>query len=208
MAHSGQEYFILRSDVPIARTNNFFKNLLRAQTAEHVLQGELLVKEAQPHDGSHAMYSLALDRSKKVSCSNSDVIPLSQVDFEWLAAIGKAIDCWKIYIQRDKFEAVKKVQVDERVWVCLPASDGKPSELLGSSCCYATVKYVGPLQDTVGRWFGMELKVRQSVHYSCKSMQPIASTCLLCTRWHCSSMLCIEIKMYSSWSCTFFFCIM
>ena len=182
MAHSGQEYFILRNDVPIARTNNFFKNWLLTQTAEHVLQGELLVKEAQPQDGSHAVYSVALDRSKKVSCSNSDVIPISQVDYEWLAAIGKAIDRWKIYIQRVKFEAVKKMQVDERVWVRLAASDRNPSELPGCYHCPATVKYIGPLQDTVGQWFGVELKVRQSVHYSCKSMQPIASTCLLCTR--------------------------
>ena len=163
MANSRQEYFILRSDVPIARTNNFFKSWLSSQNADRVLQGELLVREAQPHDGSHAMYSLALDRSKKVSCSISDVIPLSQDDFEWLAAIGKAIDRWKIYIQRDKFEAVKKLQVDERVWVSLLASDEKPSELSGSSCCHATVKYIGPLQGMPGRWAGVETKVKQKV---------------------------------------------
>ena len=121
------------------------------------------MKEAQPHDGSHAMCSLALDRSKKVSCSNSDVILLSKDDFEWLAAIGKAIDRWKIYIQRDKFEAVKKLQVDERVWVSLLASDEKPSELSGSSCCHATVKYIGPLQGMPGRWAGVETKVKQKV---------------------------------------------
>ena len=175
MAHSGQEYFILRNHVPIGKTNNFFKNWLLAQTADHVLQGELLVREAQPQDGSHAVYSLALDRTKKVSCSNSDVIPLSENDYEWLAAIGKPIDCWYVYFQQDKFKAIKKLQVDERVWVCLPASDGKPSELTGSSCCHATVKYIGPLQGMPGRWVGVELKVRQSVHYSCKSIQPIAS---------------------------------
>ena len=163
MAHSGQEYFILRNDVPIGKTNNFFKNWLSSQNADRVLQGELLVKEAQPHDGSHAMYSLALDRSKKVSCSNTDVVPLSEVDYEWLAAIGKAIDRWQVYIQRDKFEAVKKLQVDERVWVSLPASDGKPPELPVSSCCHATVRYIGPLQDTAGRWVGVETKVKQKV---------------------------------------------
>ena len=163
MAHSGQEYFILRNDVPIGKTNNFFKNWLSSQNADRVLQGELLVKEAQPHDGSHAMYSLAFDRSKKVSCSNSDVIPLSENDYEWLAAIGKTIDRWKIYMQRDKFEAVKKLQVGERVWVSLPASDGTPPELAGSSCCHATVMYIGPLQDTAGRWVGVETKVKQKV---------------------------------------------
>ena len=164
MASSRQEYFILRNDVPIGRTNTFLKNLLLVRTAEHALQGELLVREAQPHDGSHAMYSLALDRSKKVSCSNSDVIPLSQVDFEWLAAIGKAIDRWKIFIQRDRFEAVKKLQVCDRVWVSIPASDGTPPELAGSSCCNATVMYIGPLQETAGRWVGVETKVKQKAY--------------------------------------------
>ena len=163
MAHSRQEYFILRNHVPIGKTNNFFKNWLSSQNADHVLQGELLVKEAQPHDGSHAMYSLALDRTKKVSCSSSDVIQLSQVDFEWLAAIGKTIDRWQVYIQQDKLEGVKKLKVDDKVWVSLPASDGKPPELAGSSCCHATVKYIGPLQDTVGRWVGVETKVKQKV---------------------------------------------
>ena len=163
MAHSRLEYFIIRNDVPIARTNNFLKNLLLALNADYVLKGELLLKEAQPQDGSHAMYSLASDRSKKVSCSSSDVIPLSQTDFQWLAAIGKAIDRWKIYIQQDRFEAVKKLKVDEKVWVFLPASDEKPPELQGSSCCHATVKYIGPLQGMPGRWVGVETKVKQKV---------------------------------------------
>ena len=164
MAHSRQEYFILRNDVPNARTNTFFKNWLRSQNADRVLQGELLVSEAQPHDGIHAMYSLALDRSKKVSCSSSDVIPLSQVDYEWLAAIGKTIDRWQVYYQQDKLEGVKKLKVDDKVWVSLPGSDGQPSELLGSSCCHATVKYIGPLQDIPGRWLGVETKVKQKAY--------------------------------------------
>ena len=163
MANSRQEYFILRSDVPIAKPNNFFKNLLSTPNADHVLQGELLVKEPQPHDGSHAMYSVALDRTKKVSCSSSDVIPLSEVDYEWLAAIGKTIDRWQIYIQQDKLEAVKKLQLDERAWVSLPVGEGKLPEIHGSSCCQATVQYIGPLQDMPGRWVGVELKVRQKV---------------------------------------------
>ena len=164
MASSRQEYFILRNDVPIAITNNFFKNWLSSQNAGRVLQGELLVREAQPQDGSRAMYSQAFDRSKKVSCSNSDVIPLSEVDYEWLAAIRKPIDRWKIYIQRDKFEAIKKLRIDEGVWVCIPASDGTPLELSGSSCCRATVKYIGPLQDIPGRWVGVETKVKQKAY--------------------------------------------
>ena len=166
MASSRQEYFILRNDVPITKTNNFLKNLLSNSNADRVLKGELLVKEALPHDGSyqnqsHAVYSLALDRPKKVSCSSSDVAPLSVDDYEWLAAVAKPIDRCQIYNQRGKFEAVKKLKVDERVWVSLPASDGTP--LPGSSCCQATVQYIGPLQDQPGRWVGVELKVRQKM---------------------------------------------
>ena len=160
MANSKQEYFILRNDVPIAKTNNFLKHFLGI--VEHVLKGELLVKEALPQDGSHAshsMYSLALDRHKKVSCSNSDVDPLSKDDYELLAAIGKTIDRWQVYIQREKFESVKKLQVGERVWVSLPLGDGNPHYLMGPSCCLATVQYIGPIQDTPGRWIGVELKV-------------------------------------------------
>ena len=163
MAGSRQEYFILRSDVPIAKTNNFLKNWLLTLNADRVLRGELLVKETNPHDGSHAMYSLASDRSKKVSCINNDVAPLSEDDYEWLAAIQKPIDRFKVYTQRGKFEAVKKLQVGERVWVSLPVSDGAPLQLSGSSCCQATVQYIGPIQDMPGRWVGVETKVKQKV---------------------------------------------
>ena len=161
MASSRQEYFILRTDVPIGKTNNFLKNWLLTLNADHVLKGELLVKGNNPHDGSHAMYSLASDRSKKVSCINNDVAPLSKDDYEWLAAIQKPIDRFIIYTRQGKFEVVKKLQVGERVWVSLPASDGTP--LLSSFCCQATVQYIGPLQDMPGRWVGVELKVRQKV---------------------------------------------
>ena len=164
MASTKQEYFILGNDVPISKTNNFFKNLLNTLNADHVLKGELLVKEALPQDSSHQshashMYSLALDRNKMVSCSNSDVAPLSEDDYEWLAAIGKTIDRWQVYIQQDKFEAVKKLQVGDNVWVSLPLGDGTPPHVQGTSCCHATVQYIGPLQDTPGRWVGVELKV-------------------------------------------------
>ena len=161
MASSRQEYFILRNDVPIAKTNNFLRNLLG--TLEHVLKGELLVKEALPQDGnhqSHAIYSLALDRNTKVSCSNSDVAPLSEDDYKWLVAIGKTIDRWQFYTLQDKLEAVKKLRVGDNVWVALPVGDEIPHHLVGSSCCLATVQYIGPLQDTPGRWVGVELKVR------------------------------------------------
>ena len=163
MASSRQEYFILQNDVPISKTNNFFKNLLNTINADHVMKGELLMKEALPQDGSrqsHAMYSLASDRNKKVSCSSTDVAPLSEDDCEWLAAIGKTMDRWQVYIQGDKLEAVKKLRVGEVVWVSLPAGDGVPHHLPASSCCQATVQYIGPLQDTPGRWVGVELKVR------------------------------------------------
>ena len=164
MASSRQEYFILRNDVPIAKTNNFFKNLLSTQNADHVIKGELLVKEALPQDGSkrsRAIYSLALDRRKKVSCSNSDVAPLSEDDYEWLAAIGKTIDRWYFFFsQRDKLETVKKLQVGDKMWVSVTAGDGNPPHLPGTSYCLATVQYIGPLQDTPGRWVGVELKVR------------------------------------------------
>ena len=162
MASSSQEYFILRNNVPISKTNNFFKNLLITLNADHVLKGELLVKEALPQAGSHqshAMYSLALDRNKMVSCSNTDVAPLSEDDYDWLAAIGKTIDRWHFYIQGDKLNAVKALKVGDNVWVSLPVVEGIPHLSSGTSCCQATVQYIGPLQDTPGRWVGVELKV-------------------------------------------------
>ena len=161
MASTRQEYFILRNDVPISKTNNFWKIWL---SPDHVMKGELLVKVALPQDGSyHAIYSVALGRHKVVSCSNSDVAPLSKDDYEWLAAIGKTVDRWQVYYQGDKLEAVKKLQVGDKVWVSLPLGDGTPSHLWGPSCCHVTVQYIGPLQDTPGRWIGVELKVTVSV---------------------------------------------
>ena len=158
MASSRQEYFILRNDVPIVKTNNFLRNWLRALNTDHVQKGELLVKESQPHDSSHAMYSLALDKSKKVACPSSDVAPLNEDDYEWLAGIQKSMDRYQVYAQRDKFEAIKKLQVGDKVWVCLPVND--EFQLPGSSCCHGTVQYIGPLQDHKGRWIGVELRVR------------------------------------------------
>ena len=164
MASSRQKFFILRSDVPIAKTNNFLKNWLLTINADHVLKGELLVQESQ--DGnhqSHAMYSLALDKTKKVSCCNSDVAPLSEVDYEWLAAIGKPVDRFQVYSQQEKLDAVKRLEVDDKVWVSLPNNDGAQFQLVGSSCCQASVRYIGPIQDMPGRWVGAELMVRQNV---------------------------------------------
>ena len=174
MASSRQQYVILQNDVPISKINNFYRNLLATLHTDHALKGELLVKEALPQDSnhqSHPMYSLALDRRKKVSCSNSDVAPLSEDDYEWLAAIGKTIDRWQAYIQGNKLETVKALQVGDKVWVSLPAGDGTPPHLLDTSYCQATVQYIGPLQDTPGRWVGVELKVRQKVHYDSKCSQ-------------------------------------
>ena len=162
MASRKQEYFILRTDVPIAKANNFLRNLLGTQNADHVLKGELLVKEVLPQDGSHqshALYSLASDRNKKVSCSIADVIPLSEDDYEWLAPIRKNMDRWQVYVQGDKLESAKTLKVGGNVWVSLPVGDGNPHHLQGTSCCQATVQYIGPLQDTPGRWVGVELKV-------------------------------------------------
>ena len=161
MASSRQEYFILRNDVPIVRANNFLRNLIATQNAEHVMKGELLVKEALPQDGSHqshAMYSLALDRNKMVFCSSTDMAPLSEDDYEWLAAIRKNMDRWQVYCQGDKLESAKTLKLGGNVWVSLPG-DGNPHHLQGTSC--GQVQYIGPLQDTPGRWIGVELKVRQ-----------------------------------------------
>ena len=162
MASSRQEYFILRNDVPIAKANNFLKNWLHTLNADCVLRGELLVKEAQPQDGGHAMYSLALDRSKKVSCASSDVGSLSEDDYEWLVAIQKLVDRFQVYSQQEKLDAVKRLKVDDRVWVSLSTSHGVPLRLM-ASCCQATVRYIGPLQGLPGRWVGVELMVRQKV---------------------------------------------
>ena len=164
MASTTQEYFILRNDLPIARTNNFFKNLLNTLNADHVLKGELLVKEALPQDGSHqshAMYSLALDRNKMVSCSNSDVAPLSEDDYEWLAAIGKTVDRWQVYIQGDKLETVKKLQVGEIVRVTITAGDGTPPPfggylLLPRNCA---VHWTSPRHTRTMDWSGTEGKI-------------------------------------------------
>ena len=179
MASSKHEYFILLNDMQ-AKASHFsvfnlyriaMRNLLGIQNADCVMKGELLVKEALPQDGnhqSHAIYSVALNTFWKVSCSNSDVAPLSEVDYEWLAAIKVTIDRWQVYSQRDKLNAVKALQVGDNVWVSLPVGDGTPHHLPSTSCCFATVQYIGPLQGTPGRWIGVELKVRQKVHYQCK----------------------------------------
>ena len=63
------------------------------------------------------MYSLALDRSKKVSCASSDVGSLSKDDYEWLVAIQKPVDRFQVYSQQEKLEAIKRLKFDDKVWV-------------------------------------------------------------------------------------------
>ena len=191
MASSRQEYFILRTDVPIGKTNNFVKNLFIALNAEFVPRGELLVKEPAPHDGSLAMYSLASDRSKKVSCNSSDVAPLDEDGYEWLVAIQKPIDRHQVYTQQDKFEAIKKLQLGDEVWVSLLVSERTQYPRSGSSCFHATVQYIGPLQGMPGRYAGVKLKVRPEGAYGnqCTTVSSIShtvmhgSTAVPCCRW-------------------------
>ena len=192
MASSRQEYFILRNDMPIAKANHFLTNLLAALHADHVTKGELLVKEALQQDGSqqsHDIYTVALNRIKTVSCSNSDVAPLSEDDYEWLAAIGKNMDRWQVYIQGDKLNTVKALQVGDKMWVSITAGDGNPPHLPGTFCCHATVQYIGLLRDTPGRWIGVELKVRQNVHYNSK-----------CTQKYIKDRVCNCVSVYSVFS--------
>ena len=96
------------------------------------------------------MYSLASDRSKKVSCASSDVGSLSEDDYEWLVAIQKLVDRFQVYGQQEKLEAIKRLKFDDKVWVSLPTSDGASFKLVGPSCCTATVRYIGPLQGLPG----------------------------------------------------------
>ncbi len=161
MASSRQEYFILRSDIPIKKANNLFKKLLNAQDADHVPKGELLKKEPQSTGGERSMYSLPLDKSKMVSCGSSDVVPISEEDFDWLVAIKSTKDRHQVYTQRDKFKAVKKMKLGDKVWVSLPISDGASSMLPAPSCCQGTVRYIGPIKGMPGRRAGVELKVGQ-----------------------------------------------
>ena len=159
MASLRQEYFILRSDIPIAKANNLFKKLLNTQNADHVRKGELLMKKSQSDGSGRSMYSLPLDKSKMVSCGSSDVVPISEEDFEWLVAIKSTMDRHQVYVQRDKFEAVKKMKVGDKVWVSLPISGGTSSTLPAPSCCQGTVRYIGPIKGMPGRHAGVELKV-------------------------------------------------
>lgn len=163
MASSRQEYFILRSDIPISKAN---KKLLNTQNADHVLKGELLVKHSKSVGSGRSMYSLPLDKSKIVSCSSSDVVPISEEDFAWLVAIKSTTDRHQVYTQQDKFKAVKKMKVGDKVWVSLPISDGTSSMLPASSCCQGIVRYIGPIKGMPGRRAGVELKVGDSTaHY-------------------------------------------
>lgn len=161
MASSTEKYFILRNDVPLVKSSGFFKGFLSTQNADHVLKGELVVKELQPCEGSSLMYGLAFDSTKKVSCNNYEVAPLTEDDYDWLVAVKNPTDRDRLFNQRDKFRAVKNLQPGDGVWVSLPVrNDDNPSL---STCCHATVRYIGPLPDKPGRYIGVELKVRHEV---------------------------------------------
>ena len=160
MTSSQQEYLLLLNDVPIANTNNVLRNWLNSLNAGHVVKGKLLVKNVQLYDGSYAVYSLASDRNMEVTCSSKDVAPLCEDEYEWLVAIEKPIDRHQVYIQRDKFDAVKKLQVGIKVLVSLQVQAGATLELPICSSRQATVQYIGPVQDKPGRWIEVELEVK------------------------------------------------
>ena len=154
-------YYILLQDRPIESKSMIsgIANTFIART-NYALKGSLLVFAGRASSNTGAYlncYNLAEDPNKRVECEAHEVEHLTIDEYEWLLPIKQPRDRYEFYNQKEKYKTVTTLAVGDRVWLSIP------EEVLQSvdqpSCCSATVRYIGPVPEKQGNYFGLELEV-------------------------------------------------
>ena len=132
----------------------------------NVLRGELVIRrpEEVPIQGGKedSLYQSHHDPAVTMWCKEVDVAPLSEIEFQLLAAIKLNQDRHKIFVSGDYLDWGTRVRCGDHVSVMLP-SDSMSSTLQA----IAVVKYVGELPNEPGIQFGIEIKVSFGIQLWC-----------------------------------------
>ena len=102
-------------------------------------------------------YHLAEDPNKGVECEAHEVEHLTINDYEWLLPINQPLDRYEFYIQKEKYKTVTTLGKGDHVWVSVPEEGLQGVDQF--TCCIATVRYIGPVPEKQGNYFGLELEV-------------------------------------------------
>ena len=124
------------------------------------LKGSLLVFAGRTSSstGAHLNhYHLAEDPNKGVECEAHEVEHLTINDYVWLLPINQPKDRYEFYNQKEKYKTVTTLAVEDRVWVSVPEEGYQGVDQF--TCCIATVRYIGPVPEKQGNYFGLELEV-------------------------------------------------
>ena len=153
-------YYILLQDKPIENKSviSGIANAITGRT-NYALKGSLLEFAGRSSSSTGAYlnhYHLAEDPSRRVECEAHEVEHLSIDEYEWLLPINQPLDRCKFYIQKEKYRTVTTLGKGDRVWLSVPMEGHQG---VNQSVCSATVRYIGPVPDKQGNYFGLELEV-------------------------------------------------
>jgi hypothetical protein len=148
---SAKDTAILLKDIQGEKTSVLEKIGLKGPSPKTVHRGELLLGAREP--GSDLRYQLISNPDVIVHCSATDVAPLSQYEYELLAAIKSPSARYQI-LQNDLLDWAVELRNESNVLVTLPSHQAIPNQR-----ALATVKYIGPLPKECGVLFGVEIIV-------------------------------------------------
>ena len=165
---SASHYYILLQDKPFESKSvlSTIGNLISKSAPGYALKGSLLIFAGRSTSSTGAdVYHLANDPNKRIECVSHEVGYLREDEYEFLLPIKETRECFKLYNQKDKFKSTTTLAFKDRVWVSLPEEPRQG--ICQTSCCSGIVKYIGPIPENQGNYFGLELQVLFCGYYSC-----------------------------------------
>ena len=146
-----------RGEKSLGKIGGLFKSNVKT-----VLRGELLfllprVKVIPRKDGKPAHnYQIANDLSITLFCPEEDMAPMSDYEYNLMAAIKSTEARYKVF-QEDKLDWGSKLKEETFVNVTLPSRYSIP--VSDPECAVSIIRYIGPLPNENGILFGVEIRV-------------------------------------------------
>ena len=158
------QYYILLQDKTVESKSMIpGMELFGLKKKNLVIQGSLLMFAGRTRSYTSSTtrgsvyYHLADDPTMRVECEAHEVEHLTINEYEWLLPINQPKDRYEFYIQKEKYTTVTTLAVGDRVWMFDPEKGHESVDQ--SSRCSATVRYIGPVPEKRGNYFGLELEV-------------------------------------------------
>ena len=172
-SHNTSECYIANRDIPLVKDDgqgNWVKEKalgmfrgLSPGSSGRVLKGELIAVGGYTSKGTiHG--TMASDHSKKIECPKDNVSSLTETEYQLLSPIKMPGERWDLFDNKKKMQIIQGLKSDNRVWVSIPVNEGS-MPAADSNCLHGTIRYIGPLQEEIGTYFGIELDV--SLLYVC-----------------------------------------